>query len=205
MRTAARIIKKISTATKLQVACCVSKKINFILCGNSVATVVTRRVTSKMINSATRFVDHRRPSADIQESNLRSSAACEQADDRSGKVSVRLALAPFPDRSHHQIAVPDCLPRSSQKPAFWRSGGPRARAPGSRDPRGGVFPGPGDFLPPAPPSFLPECSKMRVFGGFSHINRTIVGIYWVYGYIQGPCEAYLGAWGGQGCPELENY
>ena len=195
-------MKKISTATKLQVASCVSKKINFILCGNSVATVVTRRVTSKMINSATRFVDHRRPSADIQESNLRSSAACEQADDRSGKVSVRLALAPFPDRSK----PPDYLSQAaSQNPGFWRIWGPGARARGTRDPRGAVFPGPGDCLPPAPPSLLQKAPKMRVFGGFSHRNRTIVGIYRVYGYIQGPWGAYLGAWGGQGCPELENY
>ena len=159
MRTAARIIKKISTATKLQVACCVSKKINFILCGNSVATVVTRRVTSKMINSATRFVDHRRPSADIQESNLRSSAACEQADDRSGKVSVRLALAPFPDRSHHQIAVPDCLPRSSQNPGFWRFWGP---GPGPRGPGipGGAFSrAPGTSSPQLPPASSQNAPK----------------------------------------------
>ena len=151
MRTAARIMKKISTATKLQVASCVSKKINFILCGNSVATVVTRRVTSKMINSATRFVDHRRPSADIQESNLRSSAACEQADDRSGKVSVRLALAPFPDRSLPKIAVPACLPESG----ILADLGARGPGPGDPGSPGGGFPGPRGLPPPSSPQLLP--------------------------------------------------
>ena len=195
-------MKKNFTATKLQVASCVSKKINFILCGNSVATVVTRRVTSKMINSATRFVDHRRPSADIQESNLRSSAACEQADDRSGKVSVRLALAPFPDRSK----PPDYLSQAaSQNPGFWRIWGPGARARGTRDPRGAVFLPPGGLLPPAPPSSSQKSSKMAVLERFSHIVSTIVGIFGVYGIFEGPWGAYLGAWGGQGCPELENY
>lgn len=191
-------MKKISTATQLQVASCVSKKINFILCGNSVATVVTRRVTSKMIDTATRFVDHRRPSADIktQTSDVRSVLASGRQVGEGGRQIGR--SPPSPTAPDHQILDP-------QNPGF---GVPGARGPGARGTRGArgaVFPGPGGLLPPAAPSRSPGSAKMAVFEGFPHISPTYSPRNRVYGYIQGPRVGDLGGEGGPRCPELENY